>query len=613
VNTIKNIDKKLDILVYLRSSKSWRIAWISNYYVKWFILGTIIGVVAGISALTFYFTLKLMEHLFLGLVVGISVPEPIGEGGSLESEFKVINLWLIPVSTTLGGLLSGLIVYTWAPEAEGHGTDAAINAYHKLQGKIRRRIPLIKLFASAITIGSGGSAGREGPTAQLSAGIASAIADLLRLSPDDRRRAVAVGIGAGIGSIFKAPIGGAILAAEVLYMRDIEYEVIFPALVASAVGYSIFGSIVGFTPIFGYYTGVFDPVSLPLYVVLGIIDGLFAVLYIKTFYKIHDSFKKWRISNYAKPVVGGMLTGLVGIMAPQVLGTSYGWINLAMFEKLSLFTSPLFPPIVLLTALPFLKILATSFTIGSGGSGGVFAPGIVIGALVGLDIGLLFHHLFPSLASDVAPFVIVSMLALFGAAAKAPLAVMFMVVEMTGSYQLLPAAMIAIATAYLVSGNNTIYRAQVPTRRDSPVHIGEYSIPVLMEIKVSDCELNKGPVVKINESVNNVINVMLQHHYTSLPVVNYNGDLIGVVYLLDILGKTGAVGLYVKALSGYVQPDSTLYDAWEIMSRENLTWVPVVKNEKIIGILTMESMRRAYDLKIRSARSTSNKSQLKFT
>jgi len=613
VNTIKNIDKKLDILIYLRSSKSWRIAWISNYYVKWFILGTIIGVVAGISALAFYFTLKLMEHLFLGLVVGISVPEPIGEGGSLESEFKVINLWLIPVSTTLGGLLSGLIVYTWAPEAEGHGTDAAINAYHKLQGKIRRRIPLIKLFASAITIGSGGSAGREGPTAQLSAGIASAIADLLRLSPDDRRRAVAVGIGAGIGSIFKAPIGGAILAAEVLYMRDIEYEVIFPALVASAVGYSIFGSIVGFTPIFGYYTGVFDPVSLPLYVVLGIIDGLFAVLYIKTFYKIHDSFKKWRISNYAKPVVGGMLTGLVGIMAPQVLGTSYGWINLAMFEKLSLFTSPLFPPIVLLTALPFLKILATSFTIGSGGSGGVFAPGIVIGALVGLDIGLLFHHLFPSLASDVAPFVIVSMLALFGAAAKAPLAVMFMVVEMTGSYQLLPAAMIAIATAYLVSGNNTIYRAQVPTRRDSPVHIGEYSIPVLMEIKVSDCELNKGPVVKINESVNNVINVMLQHHYTSLPVVNYNGDLIGVVYLLDILGKTGAVGLYVKALSGYVQPDSTLYDAWEIMSRENLTWVPVVKNEKIIGILTMESMRRAYDLKIRSARSTSNKSQLKFT
>jgi len=293
VNIIKNIDKKLDIFVYLKSSKSWRIAWISNYYVKWFILGTIIGVVAGISALAFYFTLKLMEHLFLGLVVGISVPEPLGEGGSLESEFKVINLWLIPVSTTLGGLLSGLIVYTWAPEAEGHGTDAAINAYHKLQGKIRRRIPLIKLFASAITIGSGGSAGREGPTAQLSAGIASAIADLLRLSPDDRRRAVAVGIGAGIGSIFKAPIGGAILAAEVLYMRDIEYEVIFPALVASAVGYSIFGSIVGFTPIFGYYTGVFDPVSLPLYVVLGIIDGLFAVLYIKTFYKIHDSFKKW--------------------------------------------------------------------------------------------------------------------------------------------------------------------------------------------------------------------------------------------------------------------------------------------------------------------------------
>jgi CIC family chloride channel protein len=607
VNIIKSNDEELNALVDLKPPKVWRTAWISNYYVKWFILGAVIGVVAGISALAFYFTLKLMEHLFLGLIVGVSVPEPIGEGGSLASGFRVVNYWLIPVSTTLGGLLSGLIVYTWAPEAEGHGTDAAINAYHRLQGKIRRRIPLIKLVASAITIGSGGSAGREGPTAQLSAGIASAIADLLRLSPDDRRRAVAVGIGAGVGSIFKAPIGGAILAAEVLYMRDIESEVLFPALVASAVGYSIFGSIVGFTPIFGYYTGIFNPARLSLYVVLGIIDGLFAVLYVKTFYAIHDSFKKWRISNYAKPVVGGLLAGLIGLMAPEVLGTSYGWVNLAEFEKLSLFTSPVLPPIVLLVALPFLKVLATSFTIGSGGSGGVFAPGIVIGALVGLDMGLFFHYLLPSLVPDAAPFVIISMLALFGAAAKAPLAVMFMVVEMTGSYQLLPAAMIAVATAYLVSGNNTIYRAQVLTRRDSPAHVGEYSVPVLMEIKVSDCELNKGPVVKIDESVNNAVNVMLQHRYTSLPVVNHDGNLVGVVHLLDVLGKRGAIGMYVKAVGSYVQPDSTLYDAWEVMSREGTTWVPVVKSGKLIGVLTMESMRRAYDLRISSAKSTSNK------
>ena len=582
------------------------VAWTSNYYAKWLILGIIIGVAAGVSALAFYFALKLMEQLFLGLIVGASIPEPIGEGGSLESGFRATRYWLIPVSTALGGLLSGLIVYTWAPEAEGHGTDAAINAYHRLQGRIRRRIPLVKLVASAITIGSGGSAGREGPAAQLSAGIGSAIADLLRLTPDDRRIAVAVGIGAGVGSIFKAPIGGAILAAEVLYMRDIEAEVIFPALVASAVGYSIFGSVVGFTPIFGYYTGAFNPAWLPLYAVLGVVDGLFAVLYVKTFYAIHDSFKRWRISNYAKPVVGGLLAGVIGLVAPQVLGTSYGWVNLAESERLSLFASPVLPSTALLVALPFLKVLATSFTIGSGGSGGVFAPGLVTGALVGLDVGLLFHYLLPSLAPDVASFVIVSMLALFGAAAKAPLAVMFMVVEMTGGYQLLPAAMIAVAIAYLVSGDSTIYRAQVPTRRDSPAHLGEYSVPVLMEIRVSDCELRREPVVEVDESVDGAVNVMLQHRYASLPVVNRDGEFVGVVHLLDVLGKRGAVSMYVKAVNAYVRPDSTLYDAWEVMSREGTTWVPVVKDGKLIGILTMESMRRAYDLWIRSIRTNAN-------
>jgi len=174
-----NNGREPNTLTNLKKPRAWGVAWTSNYYVKWFILGIVIGIVAGVSALAFYFTLKLMEHLFLGLIVGASVPEPVGEGGSLSSGFRAVRYWLIPVSTTLGGLLSGLIVYTWAPEAEGHGTDAAINAYHRLQGRIRRRIPPIKLVASAITIGSGGSAGREGPTAQLSAGIGSAIADLL--------------------------------------------------------------------------------------------------------------------------------------------------------------------------------------------------------------------------------------------------------------------------------------------------------------------------------------------------------------------------------------------------------------------------------------------------
>jgi len=166
--------------------------------------------------------------------LGIILPSPLGEGGNLS--FTITTRYiLIPISTTIGGLISGLLVYKFAPEAEGHGTDAAIDAYHNKQGKVRGIVIPIKVLASAITIGSGGSAGREGPTAQISSGLGSIIAELLHLNPEDRRRAVAVGIGAGIGTIFKAPIGGAILGAEILYKRDIEPEIIYPSLIVSAV------------------------------------------------------------------------------------------------------------------------------------------------------------------------------------------------------------------------------------------------------------------------------------------------------------------------------------------------------------------------------------------
>ncbi|BDR92395.1 chloride channel protein [Vulcanisaeta souniana] len=573
------------------------------YFVKWFILGTVIGVVAGLSALTFYFALKLMEYLFILKLVGYEIPEPLGEGGSLNYVFHAERIWLIPLSTALGGLLSGLIVYTWAPEAEGHGTDAAINAFHRLQGRIRRRIPPIKLIASAITIGSGGSAGREGPTAQLSAGIGSILADLFSLPPEDRRIAVAVGIGAGIGSIFKAPIGGAILAAEVLYKRDFESEVLFPALVASAIGYVIFSSVTGFTPIFGYYMGTFNPLRLPLYAVLGVIDGLMAILYVKTFYSVHDAFKRWRVSNYIKPVVGGAVTGLIGLLFPEVLGTGYGWLNLAEFNVANAFISPVIalPLLIILALLPFLKIVATSFSIGSGGSGGVYAPGLVIGAFTGFDAWLIFHYLVPGLAPDPAPFVIISMLALFGAAAKAPLAVMFMVVEMTGSYQLLPGAMIAVAIAYLISGDYTIYRAQVPTRRDSPAHADEYRVPLLMEIRVNECELIKEPIAHADEDVATALNRMLRYRYTALPVIDPEGRFMGVVSLYDMGRGRGRVRDYVRPMR-YVTPESTLYDALGVMSEAGTTWAPVVNNGEFLGILTMEGMNRAYSERLRGLR-----------
>ena len=205
------------------------------YFQRWLVIGALIGVVAGLGAILFATAIALCTHLFLGIVVGFTPPSPAGEGPTAIT--PISRLWLLPVVTTLGGLLTGLIVFTLAPEAEGHGTDAAIEAFHEKGGRIRGRIPLVKMVASAITIGSGGSAGREGPTAQISAGFGSWLADLLHLDEHDRRIAMAAGIGSGIGAIFKAPFGGALLSAEVLYKRDFEADALFPSFVASAVGF----------------------------------------------------------------------------------------------------------------------------------------------------------------------------------------------------------------------------------------------------------------------------------------------------------------------------------------------------------------------------------------
>lgn len=566
-----------------------------NYFEKWFFLGVIAGVIAGLAAVVFYNLMHFFEELFIRDLVGMTNPKPLGEGGDLSFQFNPGNYFLIPLSVAIGGLLSGLLVYTFAPEAEGHGTDAAIRAYHFHQGKIRWVIVPVKVLTSAITIGSGGSAGREGPTAQFSAGIGSLLAGLFKLSPEDRRIMVAVGLGAGVGAIFKAPFGGALLAAEVLYRRDIEVEVLYPAFIASAVGYVVFGVFFGYAPVFGTYAGNFLPESLPLFAVLGVVNGIIAILYVKTFYSVHNYFKRIRVNRYFKPVIGGLATGLLGLIAPEILGAGYGWINLVIYEKFDAFYSPVLPPLLLLALLPFLKILATSFSIGSGGSGGVFAPGLFIGAFVGANLGLLFRFFYPDLVPSLAPFVIVGMASFFAAAGKVPLSVMVMVTEMTGTLELLPATMIATALSYLSSWGYSIYQSQVETRRDSPAHRLEYEIPTLRVLKVKDAELADIKVF-INEKVGEAVYKMLSNDIMSLPVVDGYNKFIGVVNLRDLekADLNDVVEKYVVKGTPYVTPDSALEEALELMARLKTRWVCVVKDGKYIGILTIDNIIKTY-------------------
>jgi len=231
------------------------------YLHRWLLIAGSIGVVAGLGAILFYSAIHLATNLFLGMGAGYHPPGPIGEGEPVVSEIS--RRWMIPLITTLGGLLSGLIVSKFAPEAEGHGTDAAIEAFHQREGIIHPRVPLVKLIASAITIGSGGSAGREGPMAQIAAGFGSVMGQLLKFNARDRRIALAAGIGAGVGAIFKAPLGGALLSTEILYLEGFEIQALIPSFIASLVGYAIFAGWSGYVPIFGRMEQQvpFDPVT----------------------------------------------------------------------------------------------------------------------------------------------------------------------------------------------------------------------------------------------------------------------------------------------------------------------------------------------------------------
>jgi CIC family chloride channel protein len=260
----------------------------SGHLRKWLILGIVIDVIAGLGAVVFYLALKYTGEFLLGYLAGYHIPTPLAEGGSPGSSHN-LRPWAIPMVTTAGALVSALIVARFAPEATGHGTDSAIEAVHTDPRRIRARVVLVKMIASALTIGSGGSAGREGPTAQISAGFASLLTRRLRLSDADGRILVSLGLGAGIGAIFGAPLGGAVLAVSIIYREDFEYSTLYPGFITSATAYAVFGSFLGFDPMFGYVDAEYrfqDAWPLLWFIVLGGVAAAVGCLYAHTFYGI---------------------------------------------------------------------------------------------------------------------------------------------------------------------------------------------------------------------------------------------------------------------------------------------------------------------------------------
>jgi len=427
-----------------------------------------LGIIGGLSAQLFIWLLNLFNELFMVKLAGYIPPGLPEEGGVLTQSIGAHGLWLIPVATTIGGLISGILVYSLVPEAEGDGTDTAVRSYHHAGGYFRARLAPLKMLASAITIGSGGSAGREGPTSLISAGVGSVYGSLTKRSDEERRTLLLIGMASGLSAIFRSPIGTAFFAVEVLYSgMEFDAWVLLYTMLGSIVAYTVNGLFVGWQPLFNVPANIASPDFLGYlwYAALGVVAGPVGALLPEVLYRVRDMFHSIPISPYVKPAIGGLGVGLMALALPQIRGGGYGWIQEAIDGKLAL---------SLMAILIFAKIISLALTISSGGSGGVFTPGLFVGAMLGGTLAKIFHQ-------PDAAFVIVGMAAVFAGAARVPIATLLLVTEMTGGYQLLVPAALAIMVAYVVQRQvsvrlrySTLYEGQVEGRSDSPAHQVEH-------------------------------------------------------------------------------------------------------------------------------------------
>jgi chloride channel protein, CIC family len=560
---------------------------------RWPLMSIAVGVVSGLGAILFEELLRRALHFFLYLPTGYMEPWR-GSGVSTVAALASTHSWLFLLIPALGGLVSGVMVFFIAPEAEGHGTDAMIEAFHYRGGYIRKRVPIVKILASALTIGSGGSAGKEGPIAQIGAGFGSFLATVLKLRPRDRRLLVLAGAAGGIGAIFHAPLGAALFAPEVLYREtEFESEAILPCIVSAIVASSIFDKYFGRTALFFPGPVDFAPVELLPYAIFAVVCALVGYVYVKLFYSVARDrfFRKVPIPAALKPALGGLLLGVIALQVPQVMNGGYGWIQAALEGKI--FWGTMF-------FLALMKIVATCCTISSGGSGGVFGPSVFMGAMLGGAFGYLGHQLAPGWVIHPNAFVLVGIGGFFAGVAKVPIASIIMACEMCASYTLLVPLMLVSTISFLLLGRVSLYEKQVATQLASPAHMTEFARGLLEEMHVADV-VKPQPVMVIPENMplSQLIQVMANSRQIYFPLVDGGGRVTGILSINDIrevMFEESVQGLIVAkdvATPNVVRVfgQDSLQEALDKMVRLNVDELPVVKEEAPDEIVAMISKR----------------------
>jgi len=550
------------------------------------VLAVIVGSAGGFGAVGFRYLIRFVQNLSYG-----SPAELLEVVQHLPWYHK---LWI----PALGGLVVGPLVYFLAREAKGHGVPEVMAAVALKGGVIRKRIVLVKSLASAISIGTGGSVGREGPIVQIGSAIGSALGQVLKVSADRMRALVGCGAAAGIAATFNAPIAGSMFALEVI-LGEFGLATFSPIVISSVVATAISRAFLGDTPAF--IVPAYELASaweLPIYMLLGLFCAAVGVVFTTTLYRFEDLFDQLKFPEYLKPVIGGFILGAMGLLLPQVLGVGYGAMDLALAQKLAWW---------LLLLLLLGKILATSITIGSGGSGGVFAPSLFLGSMAGGFFGVVVHTLFPDVTASPGAYSIVGMGAVVSATTHGPMSAMLILFEMTGSYKIILPLMLSCIIGTIAARQITkesIYTLKL-IRKGVNIESGK-EVSVLRAMRVKEVMNPNVETIPEDLSLVDMADKISKSKYNSFPVINSENRLAGIISFNDyheaifnkdlrgiVVAKDLATDHVVTVLS-----DDDLYTALEKISTRDFSTLPVVSSQdplRLEGVISRRDIIGAYE------------------
>ncbi|NOZ61397.1 MAG: CBS domain-containing protein [Calditrichaeota bacterium] len=553
------------------------------------ILGIIVGVLSGFVAVGF--------RLLIAFFQTFSIKESSGILGALQQ----LPIWWKILLPVLGGAIVGPIIYFFAREAKGHGVPEVMQAIALKNGVIRPRVAVVKSLASAITLSTGGSVGQEGPIIQVGSAVGSTIGQWLNVSPERLKILVGCGAAAGIAATFNAPIAGAFFALEII-IGNFGLLSFSPIIISSVMATVISRAFFGSTPIFA--VPLYSLVSvweIPLYIALGIFAGLVGLAFTESVYASERFFDNLKMPEYLKTPFGGIFLGVLIVLSPHVFGGGYESIGMMLKGKF-VWQSLLF--------LLVLKLLATSVTLGSGGSGGIFAPALLLGAASGGAFGKLAHSLFPETTASSGAYAMVGMGAVVAAATHAPITSILILFEITNDYKIILPVMIACTIATVLArrlNQDSIYTMKLSLRGIS-LNQGREEI-IMRSFSVGDLMHPKTPVINEKSGLKEIIRIFMKYQDPFYYVVNNRNVLRGILsthMVKSILSESEKLDQLIIAQdlvepTDMATPDMTLADCMQKFERTDCDHLPVIENEKskkLIGTISRKDIIKLYNHEI---------------